>query len=282
MMAYTVEHKPGQNVVTVRMDIDATWQQRFLLLSDIHFDSEHCDRALLRDVLDEAKDTGAGVFHFGDLLDIMQGKSDRRGSKGAIRPEYKDDDYVGAVRDDIVKFFRPYAEIFVMMGTGNHDLGPLKWLEYDLFGNICRELGINRMGYAGFCRFMFARSCGKGGRTSKVLYFHHGSVGGEVTQGIQRAQRDAAKYLADIYVSGHQHNAWYTEMKRVRVNDAGNEVKDSEIHISIPAMKNEHDLAGGYHIEKDRSARPTGGFWLEFKHSKRAAQGIGCKVYKAE
>lgn len=281
-MAYTVEHSTGTNVVTVRMDIDAAWKQRFLLLSDIHLDSDHCDRPLLRDLLDEAVATDAGVFHFGDLLDMMQGRNDRRGSKGSLKAQYKDDDYVGAVRDDAVSFLRPYAHQFVLMSTGNHDIGALKWLEYDLFGSICRELGIIRMGYAGFCRFMFSRSCGKGGRVRKVLYFHHGSVGGEVTQGIQRAQRDAAKVLADIYCSGHQHVAWYTELRRVRVNDAGHEVKEKEIHIAIPSLKDEHDLAGGFHIEKDRSARPTGGFWLEWKYSKRAPGGVGCKVYKAE
>lgn len=281
MIDFEVAYRPGTNVITVRMVTDAVWKQRFLLLSDMHLDSDHCDRALLKDLLEEATSTGAGIFHFGDLLDMMQGRNDRRGSKSQLKPEYKDDDYVGEVKADIVRFLRPYAGSFVMMGTGNHDLGPLKWLEYDLLDAICRDLEINRMGYSGFIRFQFSQSEGKGNRTRKIMHFHHGSVGGETTMGIQRVQRDAAKYQADIYVSGHQHQSWLAETKRVRVNDSGHEVKETETHISIPSLKDEHDSWGGYHIEKDRSARPTGGFWLEWKHSKRAPMKIGYTVYKA-
>jgi predicted phosphodiesterase len=280
-VAYTVDGKQG-NVVTVRMKTGHGWSQKILLLADIHFDSEHCDRKLLKELLDDAVSCGAGIIIIGDLLDIMGGRNDRRGSKGALRSEYKNDDYVNRVIDDVVEFLEPYAANIIFISTGNHETAILKFIEYDLLATICRRLGVIKMGYAGFLRFLFAQECGTGGRTSRTLYFHHGAAGGEVTQGISKAQRDAAKVLADVYVSGHNHTTWYTEMKRTRLNGSGREQKETEIHISIPTMKDEHDLAAGYHIEKDRSPRPLGGFWLEWKWKKRSPQNIGCTAYKAD
>lgn len=56
----------------------------YLLISDIHFDNPHCDRALLKRHLDKALDIGATIMIFGDLFCAMQGKYDPRGSKGRM------------------------------------------------------------------------------------------------------------------------------------------------------------------------------------------------------
>lgn len=282
-MDYVVEHKQ-KNVVTIRLsNVKEGWLQKFLLLSDIHFDSPHCDRALLKELLDDAVSCGAGIIIVGDLLDIMQLKSDKRGSKSQIRSEYKDDDYVNRVIDDVVEFLMPYKDNIIFISTGNHESAIMKYIEYDLLASVCRRLGVIKMGYAGFIRFMLSQCGGKGNRGSKVMYFHHGSAGGgEVTKGTLRAQRESAKVLADYYVGGHYHESWYVETRRVRLNEAGNEQKDTEVHISIPGFKDEHDLAGGYHVEKDRSARPQGGFWMELRWKKRAPLNVGHRFYKAD
>jgi len=87
----------------VRMSVTGSdWRQRFLLISDIHIDSPHCDRKLLRRHLDEAKGDGAGVLIFGDLLDVMQGRDDRRSSKADLRDDYKS----GAYFSDVVAITR--------------------------------------------------------------------------------------------------------------------------------------------------------------------------------
>lgn len=279
-MGYAVERK--DSVITVKFDIQDGWQQKILLLADIHFDSEHCDRRLLRELLDEAKAQGALILIIGDLLDVMGGRNDRRGSKGALRSEYKRDDYVNAVIDDVCAFLEPYRENILFISTGNHETAILKFVEYDLLASICRRLQVQKMGYAGFLRLQFSQCQGKGHRCRKIVYFHHGSAGGEVTLGIQRATRESSKVLADFYIGGHNHSTWYAETRRTRLNDAGNVQKDTEVHISIPTLKDEHDLEGGYHIEKDRSPRPMGGFMLEFFYKKRAPANVGYRVYKVD
>lgn len=34
----------------------------------------------------------------------------------------------------------------------------------------------------------------------------------------------------------------------------------------LAMLKDEYDMAGGYHIEKGRPPKPTGAYWLEFRH----------------
>ena len=53
---------------------------RYLFLSDVHFDSTHCDRDLLTKHLDEALAMNASVLVFGDWFDLMQGMYDPRRS----------------------------------------------------------------------------------------------------------------------------------------------------------------------------------------------------------
>ena len=64
-------------------------KEHFLFISDVHYDAMKCDRSLLHRHLDEARELGAGVFIFGDLFDLMQGRFDPRGNYADLRPEYK-------------------------------------------------------------------------------------------------------------------------------------------------------------------------------------------------
>ena len=59
-MEYTVK-RTDDSVLTIQHAIRAGWQHTDLLLADVHFDSPHCNRRLLRSLLTEAQETGAGV-----------------------------------------------------------------------------------------------------------------------------------------------------------------------------------------------------------------------------
>jgi hypothetical protein len=71
--------------------------KNLLFISDVHYDSVKCDRSLLHRHLEEARRIGAGVFIFGDLFDLMQGRFDPRGNYSELRPEYKSCTYVDEV-----------------------------------------------------------------------------------------------------------------------------------------------------------------------------------------
>ena len=72
----------GPNVHVAR----AQDKQKFLLISDLHWDNPHCDRELLKNHLDEAVRRNAAVVVNGDFFCLMQGKGDPRRSKDDIRP----------------------------------------------------------------------------------------------------------------------------------------------------------------------------------------------------
>jgi len=267
-MAYTIE-QTSRDVVTLRhTGVGADWRQRYLLLADVHFDSPHCNRRLLRSLLQEAQETGAGVFCFGDWFDGMQGRDDKRSDKSALMPAYKAGDYVNRLVDDSAEFLAPFAGNIVFMADGNHETGLRKHLEVDILLLLAGRLNVAKMGYSGFVRFLFSRAAGKGGNTSRVLFFHHGSGGGgEITQGIMRAQRQQSWVGdADIYIGGHHHVDWVTRMERLRLSANGTVYRDTVMHMSLPTLKDEFDMAGGFHVERGRAPRPQGAYWLEFRH----------------
>lgn len=266
VLGYTVE-QTSRDVVTLRHRLGEGFTQRYLLLADVHFDSPHSNRRLLKQYLEQAKQTGAGVFVFGDFYDAMQGREDRRSDKSDLMPAYKSGDYINRLVDDAAEFLDPYKGSFVFLSMGNHETAILHHLEVDVLLLLAGRLGVAKMGYAGFVRFLFSRGGGKSGNTSRVLYFHHGAGGGgEVTKGVIQAQRRQAKVVADIYVSGHIHEAWSMWSERTELSNAGVPVTPQLLHVCIPTLKDEFDLSGGYHIEKDRPPKPIGAYWLEFRH----------------
>ena len=82
-----------------------------------------------------------------------------------------------------------------------------------------------------------------------------------------RAQRQSAWVGdADIFVAGHIHSQWSTWVERLRISDKGVVYRDTVLHLSLSTLKDEFDMAGGFHVERGRAPRPQGAYWLEFRH----------------
>jgi predicted phosphodiesterase len=280
MTGYTVE-RTSDEVLTLRhTGIQAGWEQRYLLISDIHFDSPYCDRRLLTKHLDQAKANKAGVISIGDWCDAMQGRNDKRASKGQIRTEDKADNYFDCLVDNSVDYLDPYADNLVMMGNGNHETAILKHNETDLLERITRQLGCQHTGYSGFIQFQFEGS-GRSRRRAVWLYWHHGSGGGgPVTKGVPQAHRRSASVDADIFVSGHIHESWVVENMMVKPLISGRLHLATQYHVQLPTYKQEYQ-PDGYHIEKGRPPKPLGGYWLVFYHDSNEQARIGYRIERA-
>ena len=189
---------------------------------------------------------------------------DPRGSYDDLSVEYKSDDYLGRVLQDAEDFLTPYASHILFLGEGNHETSVIKHFGINLLAILRSRLKVHHLGYSGWVQFFFEKATG-GGRTSKTLWFHHGGMGGEVTQGIGWAQKTQSYvHDVDIYVSGHRHNSWRTELQRLRITQRGKTYQDTALHISVPGMKDEYNPRGGFHVQRGRTPRPTGAFWLVF------------------
>ena len=281
----------GPKALRIRERMLSGSKGSLLLCSDQHFDSEHCNRNMLRSHLQQAVDQGASIFFCGDWFDAMQGKRDPRGSKGATRKEYQRNDYLNALVEDTVSFLEPFSANIAGWASGNHETSILRFAEVDLISLCIDRLAdktknkIIKMPYSGWVLYssMMRESSEIPDATTKIAYTHGSGGGGAVTKGTIQTSRRAV-YLpdADIVVSGHIHESWVMELRRERISTWGKDYQDTQWHIQLPTYKNEY-TGDGWWAEKGLSPRPQGGVWLDFervtrKGSKKKTNTYGVKI----
>lgn len=252
---YKINYKASKN-----------WEKWVLCLSDIHYDSKHCDRKLLKKHCDTAKERDAIILTFGDNFDAMGGMYDPRSSKKDIRPEYDVKDYFDAIVNDAALFFEPYKENIKLVSEGNHEQSILKRQETDLTKRLAEKLGAEKGKYTGFLRFKFEvnNKNSTGGRISKLLYWTHGSGGNSpVTRGVIQTNRRQNFIQSDILVSGHIHNSWEVSLPIVKVSDQGVVKKREQLHISLGTYKDD-SFNGGWSDTKGFPPPNMGGTWIRF------------------
>lgn len=241
-----------------------TGVHRFLLMSDLHWDNPHCDRALLKAHLDRALDLDIPVFLNGDTFCLMQGKYDPRRSKQNIREEHNRADYLDAIVHTAVEWFAPYASILRLVGYGNHETSVLKNCETDILRRWTDLMNTNGAnihvgGYGGWIVLRF-------GKQSFKIKYHHGSGGGgPVTKGVIQNQRIMASvHGMDCAWMGHVHEAYSMIHTVERLDKAFNVVQKNVLHIRTPTYKDEYeDGYMDYHVERGRPPKPVGCYLLE-------------------
>jgi UDP-2,3-diacylglucosamine pyrophosphatase LpxH len=267
-----VEFKKTNDIFTSRIKVERKkdWESWVLLLSDVHFDSKHCDRKLLKKHLDEAKEKNAQIYIFGDLFDMMQGRYDPRGDKSDLRPEYHVKDYFDALVRDAIKFFEPYKDNIKLVTYGNHELSVLKRQEVNVLRNFAERLGIQLGDYSGFVRLSLRDNFSKKGghvSDSRLLYFNHGSGGNSpVTRGVIKTNRRQNYISADIFVSGHIHNEWIVALPMVSVTQKGNILKKEQTHISLGTYKDDSFTDSSWADTKEFPPPNMGGCWVKFEY----------------
>jgi len=252
-------------------DIAAGWEQYILLSSDRHHDNPHANHKLEKKHLDMARERNAPIVDNGDLFCAMQGRYDSRRSQTSLRPEHRTDDYFGALIDTAEEFYKPYADLFTVIGKGNHESSILKHNNIDLTKMLVKRLNdhtdnpVYSGGYGGYVILRF--NAHKTRRSAIILKYYHGSGGGgAVTRGvIQTNRRSTYMPDANIIMTGHIHEAWIMTTPRERINRHGKLSLDTQWHISTPTYKEEYGQgAGGYHVESGRPPKPVGCAWLKF------------------
>lgn len=242
---------------------------KVLLISDVHFDSKKCDRKLLKQHLDKAKESNAKIFIFGDWFDCMGGKYDKRTTKEDIRPEYNTQTYFQDICRDSAKFLKHYKDNLVLLADGNHETSVKLRHEFDLLDDLRERLNpdfetnekIFRGKYNGFIRFQFQKH---NTRQSKTLYYTHGGGGNSpVTQGSIKTNRRQESIIADMYVAGHIHTEFEMPRTIVILNEQSIVNVIKRYHWQLGTYKNEF-MSGGWADHKEFRAASIGGRWVEF------------------
>lgn len=244
------------------------WQSDLFLMSDRHFDSTHCNRALLKRHLDEALERNALIVDTGDFFDAMQGRQDKRRSNSGKRPEVATrDDYFGAIIDEAVDFLKPYARNIVYMATGNHETAVIRNTEINptrLLASRLNDATGSRIHVGGYEGWIFLRYKWRGTVQQTVKMFYTHGTGGECarSKGVLNVDLLSAEVPdADVIVSGHNHQSWVVPKARRRISKTGVAYTDRVLHIKIPSMVGR----SGWEAERGHQIKPQGSYWLRIK-----------------
>ena len=260
----------GRNVHSINVGAS----EKFLLISDLHWDNPHCDRDLLKNHLDEAVKRNAIIIINGDMLCCMQGKGDPRRSKDDIRPEHNNARYLDSIVETAVEWFAPYVHNIALIGYGNHETGIIKHQETDIlrrFVDMSNHVYGSNMqvgGYGGVVSVsMQYRSQTKPKTTCFVMHYFHGSAGGgQVTRGVISDQRILASVEGyDCTWQGHVHEL-YHHVNVVHRFDVRNKLILQRYvnQLRTATYKEEWDGGvGGFHVERGRQPKPLGGYWMD-------------------
>jgi hypothetical protein len=212
---------------------------------------------------------------------MMQGKYDPRRSKKDILPEHNKANYIDAVIEDAVDWFKPYAKDILLIGYGNHETAIIKNIETDPLQrfadllNMTCGTSVQVGGYGGVVDFKITDG---GNRTHVAMKYYHGTGGGgAVTKGVIQDQRMIAMMEGyDVIWMGHVHEM-YHHVNMVEAYDSNQKkTKLKEVHqVRTGAYKEEYgDGYGGYHIEKGRPPKPMGGYWMEIGLERFRENGV--------
>jgi hypothetical protein len=259
-------------LLEIRSPIGNPEPHTFLLASDIHLDNPKCRRDLLKKHLKQVQGVNGNALFFGDVMCLMQGKKDRRGSKGSIRAEHLGSNYFDLVFDETAEWLSPFASTVLMMSDGNHETAVIGNQEIDPLGNVVRLMRdrygspVQHMRYQGWIWFSFYRPgiSREHGTRRCALFFHHGAWGGVITKGTMGGGRYASiAPEADILINGHNHERTIVSHPCYRVSSQGKQKVASRWHVQTGTYKEEFEEGAGWAVERIVMPKSLGGVWLK-------------------
>jgi hypothetical protein len=276
-----VENQP--NVHSYHHDLKSINDKvHILIVPDIHFDNPKCRRDILKKDLDEALEKNARILIPGDLFCLMQGRYDPRKSKGDILPQHNVDNYIDAVVEEAVEWFKPYAENIDVVGYGNHETNILKRIETNVIERFVSMLNFiakpeSKVCTGGYGGWYIVRTKNHGRSLPYNIKYFHGSGGGApVTKGtIQHNRMSTYIQNADAIVMGHVHNDYEVTYSVELFDNNLSKVKHKDVvMLRCSTYKDEYFnlKAGpgslGWHIERGAAPKPIGGRWLELNYTR--------------
>ena len=242
---------------------------KLALLSDLHWDNPDCDRDLLKKHLDYCKENSIKVLLNGDTFCLMQGKYDPRSNKSKIRPEHNKANYLDAVVETAAEWFKPYADIILLIGYGNHETNIIKRQETDviqrfatLLNHLAKpEIPVQTGGYGGALNLNFCRTGGD--KMNYTIHYFHGSGGGGV---VTRGSINITRLLTmvdgyDCVTMGHVHENKEEVVVKNYFNNMTKKISQREVlGILTGTYKDEyHEGQKGWHVERGAPPKPLGG-----------------------
>lgn len=197
------------------IDYKGSTIQRFLLMSDWHFEAYDCQKGLIKDDLDTAARVGARVSINGDLTDLILPSDLKRYQRALDTTDRAD--AINAIVEELFEFCRPYADLFDVISYGNHETEFLKRHQQSVLNSLATLLKtvrdpklppIHVGDYKGFMRYKFYYGDARAANaTFDIFRFHGGGGNAPVSKGMIDINRALINHRADLYWFGHKHTA---------------------------------------------------------------------------
>lgn len=238
-------------------------ETNWLFMSDVHYDSVKCDRAMLKRHLDEAANRGAVVCIFGDWFDLMGGKWDPRSSYSDIRPEYKSVTYLDDVVEDSYEFLKGYD--VALISRGNHETNIEKRMHTSPLDRLAGMLGKSAPTIAGYSGWIKVIQNDNNQNRNSFVHFHHGYGGNaKRSKGVLTVDIDQMQHPdADIMVRGHTHQKWHVPVTIDRISSHGRPYKKTTHHLRTGSYKMLGDGFAGWATEKGFNTPRLGGWFAK-------------------
>jgi len=248
------------------------------LLSDIHYDSPLCDRAMLKRDLDNALADNADIWINGDVFDFLLFRDFKRSTpsnQGSF-----EDDQIGCIIDDVAEFLTPYAKRIMGIGVGNHETSVIKYHGIDPIKMLIHKLmdktgaKIAHLGYTGFIRYSLARGDSRAAGNVYDIWYHHGTGGAGKSKGILQHNDVASHVTADLYWMGHNHSTITdNDFPRLYVNHQGRETTVNRKFVRTAGYQRDDKKAPEEYLKR--------GYKLDWGNERfLRKQSKGCQVLK--
>jgi predicted phosphodiesterase len=183
-----------------------------VLAGDFHYGSAQCDVGLIKKFVKKyAGVENVKVILMGDDIDAIA-SSDKRFDSSGLAAEYRGKrNFIDLIIDDFIELLRPLTGQILAGVDGNHGASYRKISDSDPLHRISRELGYERLGYAGWVSFVFKwykAKCSRDSRSRTVNYFvSHGKPSCAQTPGgsLNTLSNSAQWFLSDVAAHGHTH-----------------------------------------------------------------------------
>lgn len=255
-------HRFVQNIEEGR-----TFNQKFFVCSDVHYDNPKTKRDLFHSHMKEAVQENAKIMIHGDLLCLMEGKYDKRSNKN-ILPENTGGNYLDLVINNTADALLPYANNLMIITQGNHETAVSSKHETNILERLIERINLQagsdiQLGaYDGYYTY-----CVLFGREQRKIDFgySHGRWGGVVTKGALGTSRYAAAMPnCDVHFTGHTHDSFIMTYPRLVKNFVKKEVSvTKQWHVKTGTYKEEFSKGEGWAVEKIGVPKHIGGAWID-------------------
>lgn len=185
-----------------------------MLAGDFHYGSEQCDVALIKKMVKKyAGQPNVKVIFMGDEIDAIC-RSDKRFDSMGVAEEYRGHrNFIDLIIDDFIDLLSPLKGQIIAGVDSNHNASYRKAADSGPMHRIARELGYERLGYAGWVSFVFrwhkVSNPTNAGTRSRIINFFvsHGKPSTASTPGgsLNTLSSSAQWFLSDVAAHGHTH-----------------------------------------------------------------------------